>query len=256
MRTILGDIQVPNRNSKPRAQGLTIVLDKGLGIRGAEDLLSTAGEFIDVIKLGWGTWQLFSKDLLKQKIELYRKNKIYVMNGGTSFEIALLQGKVKNFLTEVKELGLTAFEISEGVIDLTPEQRSEILKTAKSLGFKVFAEVGKKSYEKDQTITVDERIRLIKEYLNLGAEKVSLEARETGTTGIFNEHGEVVLPRVISIVKQVDIKDLIFEAPLKNQQVFLIKRFGPDVNLGNIRPEEVIPLETLRRGLRADVLNK
>ncbi len=247
---------VPEREPKPRSKGITMVLDKNLGLRGIRDLVETAGEYIDIMKFGWGTTRMLPKRLLKSKIRILRDNEIEVCNGGTLTEFAFLQGKFKDYLGEMATMGYTVVEISDGTINMGYEERLELITQAKEQGFKVVTEVGKKSPSEDSKLTVQKRVELIKRDLKMGVDKVVLEARESGTVGIFDNRGEVVIPRVLSIIKSVNVNDLIFEAPKKKQQVYLILNIGPNVNLGNISPLDVISVETLRRGLRGDTFGK
>ncbi|MEM0368020.1 MAG: phosphosulfolactate synthase [Thermosphaera sp.] len=238
---------------KPRNEGLTMVIDTGLGVRYAQDLVEIAGEYIDFIKLGFGTSRLINIDIIKKKISIYRDYSIDVYPGGTLLEVAFIQGKLYEFLDEANNIGFTAIEVSDGTIPINDEQRVEIIEAAKERGFKVITEVGKKDATRD--LTSAEYVKAIKRDLDLGVFKVIVEAREAGRgVGIYDEKGDVREDKLWTIVKDIDVRNLIFEAPNRNQQVYLILKFGPNVNLGNIHPNDVIPLEALRRGLRADTL--
>jgi len=246
-------IPILGRTTKPRTEGITMVIDNGLGLRAAQDLVETSGSYIDYIKLGFGTSRLVNEELLKKKIAVYREHNIDVYPGGTLFEVALAQGVLDKFLSYAKEMGFSAIEVSDGTITMSDEQRVESIRKAREYGFKVIAEVGKKDVMKD--LSGEAYATGIQRDLKLGVFKVIVEARASGRRiGIYDEKGEVKKDKLEAVIKDVDVKNLIFEAPNKNQQVYLIMKFGPNVNLGNIKPDDVIPLETLRQGLRGDTL--
>jgi len=250
-------IDVVNRAEKPRDVGLTMVLDKGLGYHAAQDLMEYASEYIDIIKLGWGTHRLCSEEIVKRKIQLYTDNSILVSNGGTLFEIAYLQRKVDVFFEYARQVGLSSIEISDGSIRISREERSEIIRKCKNMGFVVFTEVGKKDPLEDAGLTIDYRLKEAKSDLDAGATKVIMEARESGKgIGVYDKEGKIKEDMVQKLTEGIGLKNIMFEAPEKSQQVYLILNLGPDVNLGNIKPEDVIPLETLRRGLRGDTLGR
>jgi phosphosulfolactate synthase len=238
---------------KPREEGITMVIDSGLGLREALDLAEMAGNFIDYVKLGFGTCRLVDKELIKKKIGIYLEHNIDVYPGGTLLEVALVQGVIEDFLDEAKNLGFSAIEVSDGTVTMSDEQRTEVIRKARERGFKVLAEVGKKDIAKDlggeaYALGVDRDLKL-------GVSKVIIEAREAGRgIGIYDDKGEVKVEKLEVITRKLDVKNLIFEAPNKSQQVYLILKFGPNVNLGNIHPHDVIPLEALRQGLRGDTL--
>ena len=249
-------IDVLKRSEKPRDMGITMVLDKGLGTSFAEDLMAFS-DYIDLIKLGWGTPLLYSENILKRKIEIYRNNDISVSNGGTLFEIAYSQNKIDEFLKYAKSLGLDSIEISDGSIDIKSDERQNLIQKTSDMGFKVFTEVGKKDPKKDAELSIDERINKAKMDLKAGAKKVIMESRESGKNiGIYDDKGSVKKDMAEMLASKIGIKNILFEAPEKAQQVYLILNFGPDVNLGNIKPDEIVPLETLRRGIRGDTLGK
>ncbi len=252
-----GIIDIANRAEKKRDIGLTMVLDKGLGYRAAQDLVEFASEYIDIIKLGWGTHRLSSEETVKRKIQLYTDNSILVSNGGTLFEIAYLQRKIDEFFEYAHQIGLTSVEISDGSIQISREERSEIIRRCKDMGFEVFTEVGKKDPFEDARLTIDYRVEEAKKDLDAGATKVIMEARESGKgIGVYDKAGKIKGDMVKKLTEGIGMRELMFEAPEKSQQVYFILNLGPEVNLGNIKPEDVIPLETLRRGLRGDTLGK
>jgi phosphosulfolactate synthase len=234
---------------EPRTGGLTHVLDKGLGPRAWEDVLETSGPYIDVVKLGWGT--AYVTPNLERKLEVLRDKRVVI--GGTFFEAVWARGKVDEYKRWLGELGLTHVEISDGAVDMPREEKLELIADLAS-DFTVLSEVG----SKDSAIefSSDEWTGWLREELDAGAWKVITEARETGSSGIFTKGGEMRTELIADIGAAVDLDDLIFEAPTKAAQAWFVKEFGPTVNLGNIPPDEVIPLETLRLGLRADTLKE
>jgi phosphosulfolactate synthase len=232
-----------------RDGGLTHVLDKGLGPRAWEDVLETSGDYIDVVKLGWGT--AYVTPNLKRKLEVLSGKRVVM--GGTFFEAVWSQGKVDEYKQWLGELGLTHLEISDGAVDIPREQKLELIARL-ARDFTVLSEVGSK--DSDVEFSNDEWTSWLREELDAGAWKVITEARETGSSGIFTKGGEMRTDLIADIGGAVDLDDVIFEAPTKAAQAWFVKQFGPSVNLGNIPPDEVIPLETLRRGLRADTLKE
>ncbi len=237
--------------------GITMMLDKGLGPNMVEDFLEIAGPYVDLAKFGWGTSAVHERELVKYKIDTYLSNDIIPYPGGTLLECAYLQGKLNEFLTEAEELGFKAIEISDGTIDIETTERARIISEVKEAGFMVLTEVGKKDPKKDHQFTAHDRIRMVNADLESGADKVIIEAREGGKDlGIFNSDGSIKEDDVRIFEESIDINKLIWEAPQKNQQSYLILKFGSNVNLGNIAPEEITALETMRRGLRGDTLGK
>jgi phosphosulfolactate synthase len=233
----------------PRAGGLTHVIDKGLGPRAWEDVLETSGDFIDIVKLGWGT--AYVTQNLRAKLDVLRGKPVVI--GGTFFEVVLTQDKLDGYKRWLEKLGLTHVEISDGVIDLARERKLELIEDF-ARDFTVLSEVGSKDAEVE--FTADEWTQWLREELDAGAWKVITEAREGGTAGIFSKSGEMRTEIVGEIAEAVPLDDVVFEAPTKAAQAWFIKEYGVTVNLGNIPPEEVIPLETLRRGLRGDTLKE
>jgi phosphosulfolactate synthase len=234
---------------EPRQGGLTHVLDKGLGPRAWEDILETAGDYIDVVKLGWGT--AYVTPNLRRKLEVLGEQRVVI--GGTFFEAVWARGKVEEYKGWLRELGLTHVEISDGAVEIPREQKLELIADL-ARDFTVLSEVGSKDSAVE--FSTDEWTSWLREELDAGAWKVITEARETGSSGIFTPNGEMRTDLIEEIGGAVDLDDVIFEAPTKAAQVWFVKQFGPTVNLGNIPTDEVIPLETLRRGLRADTLKE
>ncbi len=231
------------------AGGLTHVLDKGLGPRGWEDVLETSGLYIDVVKLGWGTAYVTAN--LRKKLDVLREKRVVV--GGTFFEAVWATGQLDRYKQWLSELGLTHVEISDGAVDIPREEKLELIADL-ARDFTVLSEVGSK--DSSVEFTSEEWTQWLREELDAGAWKVITEAREGASSGIFTSDGDMRTDLVEEIGSAVDLGDLIFEAPTKAAQAWFVKRFGSAVNLGNIPPEEVIPLETLRRGLRADTLKE
>jgi len=245
-----------DRIPKPRTNGITMMLDKGMGLNAVIDLMEVSGEYIDLMKFGWCTSALHDRDLIKKKTEIYLSYDVNPYPGGTLFEIAYLKNKVDEFFIEADKLGFKAIEISDGSVTIPLNDRVEAINKAKENGFIVITEVGKKDPSADHKIDISRRINFINFDLNNGADKVLIEAREGGKDiGIYDKSGAVKESEVEALAK-IDGEKIIWEAPLKNQQVYLILKFGPNVNLGNISPEEATSLETMRRGLRGDTLGK
>jgi phosphosulfolactate synthase len=238
-------------NLPVRANGLTHVMDKGLGPRAAEDFLDTAGDFVSIVKLGWGTSYVTKN--LERKLDVYRAAGKPVVIGGTFWEVVHVKGRMDDYKRWLTELGLTHVEISDGTIDVSRDVKLEAIADF-ARDFTVLSEVGSKDSE--AIFAPYQWVEWIKSELEAGAWKVITEGREGGTAGIFRPTGEMRTGLVDEIAHEVSVDDLIFEAPAKNAQAWFVKHFGPEVNLGNIAPEEVIPLETLRLGLRGDTLKE
>jgi len=232
-----------------RDGGITHVIDKGLGPRAWEDVLDTAGDYIDIVKLGWGT--AYVTPNLARKLEVLKGKPVVL--GGTFLEAVIVQDKVDAFKGWLQQLGLTHVEISDGVIDLPRDRKLELIADF-ARDFTVISEVGSK--DADVVYAPYQWVEWIKEELAAGAWKVVTEGREGGTAGIYRPSGEMRTGLVDEIVHEVPVADLIFEAPTKTSQAWFVRHFGPNVNLGNIPPDEVIPLETLRLGLRGDTLKE
>jgi len=246
MRPIL---DLPTRTSKPRERGITHVLDKGLGLRQIEDLLETASGLIDIVKFGWGTGYVTQN--LEAKIAAYREAGVPTCFGGTLLELAILQGRFDDFRRELRRLGMTHAELSTGVIELTPEERFDYIR-ALARDFVVLSEVGSKDAQR--IIPPYLWVEQTEADLAAGSWRVICEARESGTVGIYHTSGEVKAGLIEEIVHRVDPGRLVFESPLKSQQAWLVQKFGSNVNLGNIPTTDVIALETIRHGLRADTM--
>lgn len=241
---------LPSRTTKPRESGMTMVMDKGLSLREVEDFLSMTDQYVDIVKLGFGTSIVTPR--LQDKINLYKEAGIPVYFGGTLFEAFLVRDKFDDYMKLLDKFGITHAEISDGSIEISEEEKcSYISKLSKE--FTVLSEVGSKDAEK--IIPPYKWIKMMKAELEAGAWKVIAEARESGTVGIFRKSGEVRSGLVEEILTQIPQEKILWEAPKKVQQLWFIQLYGPNVSLGNIAPNEVIPLETLRIGLRGDSFN-
>ena len=238
------DLGLPERTA-----GLTHVIDKGLGPRGWEDVLEVSGHLIDVVKLGWGTSYVTKS--LERKLAVLKEKPVVL--GGTFFEVVFVKDRLDDYKQWLGELGLTHVEISDGTVDIPRERKLELIADF-ARDFTVLSEVGSKDSSVEHT--AEEWKRWLQEELDAGAWKVITEAREGGTAGIFDAGGGMRTELIGEIAAAVGTENVIFEAPNKAAQAWFVKEFGPEVNLGNIPPEEVIPLETLRLGLRGDTLKQ
>ena len=241
-------LDLPKRSAKPREQGITHVLDSGLLVAEVESLVEVAGDAVDLVKLGWGTAVVTEN--LAPKLACYRAHGIPVVLGGTLTELAIAQDRVDQLVTWLRELDLSHVEISDGAIELAHERKLALIERLVGEGFTVLSEVGSKDASTIMAPYV--WVEQIESELAAGAWKVIAEARESGTAGIYRADGEVRTGLVDEIVHSVPIERLLFEAPQKDQQVWFLRHYGHEVNLGNIAPRDVLSLETLRLGLRAD----
>jgi phosphosulfolactate synthase len=245
MKTILPFI--PERPAKPRKYGLTMVMDKGLSIREAEDFMSVGSEYTDYVKLGFGT-SLITPGFEK-KIKIYKKSGTIPYFGGTLFEAFIIRDMFDDYVRFVEEHEIELVEISDGSYDIEHSRKLDYInRMAKKVT--VISEVGSK--KKDVVYSPDEWVAMMKSELDAGSVKVIAEARESGTTGIYNDDGSINNIIITAISEHVKLENVLWEAPLKSQQAWFIKNFGANVNLGNIAPNEIIPLESLRCGLRGD----
>ncbi|HBE42997.1 MAG TPA: phosphosulfolactate synthase [Bacteroidales bacterium] len=238
---------LPERPVKPRESGLTMVMDKGLSIREAEDFMQVGSNYTDFVKLGFGT-SLITPGVEK-KIEIYREAGVVPYFGGTLFEAFVIRNMFREFVEFLDRYGIEMVEVSDGSYDIDHSQKLDYIRTLAGRG-KVISEVGSK--KKEVVYSPEQWVAMMKAELDAGSSKVIAEARESGTTGIYNEDGSVNNKIIGAITEHVKLGNVIWEAPLKSQQVWFIKHFGANVNLGNIAPAEIIPLESLRLGLRGD----
>jgi phosphosulfolactate synthase len=238
---------IPERTERPRTSGLTMVMDKGISLKHAQDFVESYSDYVDFMKLGFGT-SVMSKNV-KEKIKLYRDAGIKTYLGGTLFEAFVARGKFDEYQKFIDSYGLDTAEVSDGSINMEHDSKCEyISKLAKN--FTVLSEVGSK--EEGIIIHPAKWVSMMKAELEAGSFKVIAEARESGTVGIFHKNGSAHSMLVTRITSKIKVEDIIWETPQKSQQVYFINLFGPNVNVGNIGVDDVIPLETLRIGLRGD----
>jgi phosphosulfolactate synthase len=238
---------IPERPLKPRNSGITMVMDKGLSIREAEDFMSVGSEYTDYVKLGFGT-SLITPGFEK-KIAIYKKAGVIPYFGGTLFEAFIVRNMFKEFVDFLDKNEIEMVEVSDGSFDIEHKRKLEYISKLTERGT-VISEVGSK--KKNVVYSPDEWVAMMKAELGAGSVKVIAEARESGTTGIYNEDGSINNKIISGIAEHVKLENVIWEAPLKSQQAWFITNFGVNVNLGNIAPREIIPLESLRLGLRGD----
>jgi phosphosulfolactate synthase len=245
MKTILP--YIPERPPKPRTHGLTMVMDKGLSIREAEDFMSVGSEYTDYVKLGFGT-SLVTPGFEK-KIKVYKKAGSIPYFGGTLFEAFIIRNMFDDFVEFIKKNDVDMVEISDGSYDIEHSRKLDYISRLAKIAT-VISEVGSK--KKEVVYSPDEWVAMMKSELDAGSVKVIAEARESGTTGIYNEDGSINHKIIDAISTHVKLENVLWEAPMKSQQAWSIKHFGANVNLGNIAPNEIISLESLRCGLRGD----
>jgi phosphosulfolactate synthase len=238
---------MPERPLKPRNSGITMVMDKGLSIREAEDFMSVGNEYTDFVKLGFGT-SLITPGFEK-KIALYKRSGTIPYFGGTLFEAFIIRNMFKEYVEFLDRHEIEFVEVSDGSYDIDHNRKLDYISRLAERGT-VISEVGSK--KKEVIYSPDEWVDMMKAELKAGSVKVIAEARESGTTGIYNEDGSINNEIIGAISEHVKLENVIWEAPMKSQQAWFIKHFGANVNLGNIAPHEIIPLESLRLGLRGD----
>lgn len=242
-------LELPPRPGKPRRTGLTHVIDTGLSNAEARGLVESGGDYIDLVRLGWGSAYV-TRDLAA-KLDTYRAAGVPVMLGGTLTELAWLQGRVDRLRGWLGELGIEHVEVSSGTVTIPDDDRLGLIETL-ARDFTVFAEVGEK--DPAALLAPYRWVGLIRAALDAGAAWVTCEGRATGDAGLYRPDGEPRTGLIDEIVHAIAPERLIFEAPKKHQQVWFVRHFGADVNLGNVLPADLISLETLRLGLRADTL--
>ena len=247
---------VPDRiKVKPRSSGITMMLDRCQGLIGTEDMINMAGEYLDQIKLSFGTSVLVNEPFLRSKIDLAIDNGIDIYPGGTLMEVACQQQNDNEYINWVKNSGFSMIEISNGIYSVSRGKRDDFIKRSKDFGLKVITEVGKKESEVEMPISqICEEIIID---LENGAEKVIIEGRESGmNVGVYNNEGNIIDKKVDAILNGIGRRqnDIIWEAPHQHQQASFIQRFGSNVNLGNVLPRDILGLEALRQGLRYETL--
>ncbi len=238
---------LPKRPDKPRNYGLTMVMDKGLSLRGAEDFMSAGSKYTDFVKLGFGTSMVTPG--LSRKLAVYRKAGVIPYFGGTLFEAFIIRNMYRDFVRLLDRYKIELVEVSDGSYDIEHARKLDYIRKL-SKHRTVISEVGSK--KKEVVYSPEQWVSMMKAELEAGSVKVIAEARESGTTGIYNDDGSINNKIIDAISHHVKLENVIWEAPIKAQQAWFIKNFGANVNLGNIAPEEIIPLETLRLGLRGD----
>jgi len=241
---------LPERVAKPRNSGITMVMDKGLSLRQTEDFIEVAGSHTDIVKLGWAT--SFVTPNLDKKLDLYREAGIPVYFGGTLFEAFIVRNQFDDYCRILDKYKMEYAEVSDGSIEIEHEAKCDYIRKL-SQQVTVISEVGSKDVQK--IFAPYKWIKLMQAELEAGSWKVIAEARESGNVGIYRDSGEVRQGLVDEILTQIPAETIIWEAPQKAQQVWFIKLIGANVNIGNIAPAEVIPLETLRLGIRSDTFD-
>jgi phosphosulfolactate synthase len=240
---------LPDRPGKPRNEGLTMMMDKGLSVREAEEFVRSSGDFTDFVKLGFGT-ALITRDL-EDKLKVYRQGNVRPYFGGTLFEIFYVRGMFDQYREFISRYDLDLAEVSDGTVTIEHDKKLRCIELLKK-DVQVLSEVGSKIA--GVHIPMDEWVSMMRTELQAGAWKVIAEARESGTIGIYNPDGSANIELIADITGNIDQDDVIWEAPLKSQQVYFIKMLGANVNLGNIAPGEVLAMEALRLGLRGDTI--
>ena len=241
---------IPERTQKPRVNGLTMVMDKGLSVREVEDFLEVAGDHSDIIKLGWATSYVTPN--LERKLKVYKDAGIPVYFGGTLFEAFIIRNQFDDYRRILDKYGMELAEVSDGSIEIAHEEKCDYIRKL-SEQVTVISEVGSKDAAK--ILAPYKWINLMQAEIEAGAWKVIAEAREAGNVGIFRDSGEVRQGLIDEILTQIPAESIIWEAPQKAQQVWFIKLIGTNINLGNIAPADVIPVENLRLGLRSDTFD-
>jgi len=241
---------LPERVVKPRSHGITMVMDKGLSLRQVEDFVEVAGAYTDIVKLGWATSYVTPN--LDKKLEIYRAAGLPVYFGGTLFEAFIVRNQFDEYCRILDKYKMEYAEVSDGSIEIEHDIKCDYIRNL-SKQITVISEVGSKDIQK--IFAPYKWIKLMNAEIEAGAWKVIAEARESGNVGIYRDSGEVRQGLVDEILTQIPEETIIWEAPQKAQQVWFIKLIGSNVNLGNIAPAEVIPLETLRLGIRSDTFD-
>ena len=242
-----GFLKLPERDQKPRRRGLTHVLDKAMTTPALEAQLAQTGEFIDILKIGWGI--AYIDPTVKDRVALCNAAGVTVCLGGTLLEVCVAQGRMDDLRRWARDIGVDAIEVSDGLQAMTPERKTELIHSL-SADFMVLAETGAK--DGHVPVVTEQWLAEMEADLTAGATWIIAEGRESGTVGLYHDDGSLRVELVDAIAARLPIDRVIFETPRKSQQVEFIRRFGTGVNLGNVPPEEVLPLETLRLGLRAD----
>ena len=242
---------MPSRAAKPRTSGLTHVLDGGLGPLEVQSLLAVGAAHVDLVRLGWGS--ALVTECLDEKLDLYREAGIPIMLGGTLTELAWAHGRIDQLAAWLQQLGIDRIEVSSGTIPIPPDEKARLIETLADR-FTVYAEVGEK--DPDAILAPYAWVNLIRQAFDAGAELVVCEGRASGTAGLYRGTSELRTGLVEEIAHEIGLDRLVFEAPLHHQQTWLINRFGPEINLGNIPSDAIVSLESLRLGLRSETVAK
>ena len=244
-------LNLPNREVKPRNNGMTMVMDKGLSVRELENMLSVSGQYVDLVKFGFGTAMVSPN--IEEKIAILKQNSVKPYLGGTLFEAFIARNKFDEFRKLIDTLKLELVEVSDGTLEMAHDKKCEFISKL-SEQVTVISEVGSKLA--DVVIPNDDWVKMMKNELQAGSWKVIAEAREGGNVGIYNSDHSANSELIEQIMSSISIDDVLWEAPIKNQQAMFVNLLGANVNLGNIAPNEVIALESLRVGLRGDTFFK
>jgi len=246
----------------PEKFGTVMVIEKEFGPSGAKDWAAMARSIADIVKVTFGTAALYDEKLLKEKVAVYNDAGISTMIGGTLTEVAILnaggysKSTLQGYLDYAKGLGFTHLEFSDGSIYIPDKDRGELIRMVKDSGFKVISEVGKKDPKKDELLTIQHRIQLMKQDLDSGAEMVIIEARESGKgIGVMGKAGEVLFAELDEIIDAVGLDNTMIEAPEKGQQQNIFMHYGPAANIGNVQPRDILSVGALRSGLRGDTIS-
>lgn len=240
---------IPERTSRPRSFGLTVISDKGMSIAETENLLAVGKPYIDMVKLAFGTALVTPQ--IREKVKLYQSNNVPVFFGGLLFEAFVIRGQYNDYIKLLEEFELSFIEVSDGAISISHEEKCHYIKTLSEIGT-VISEVGSKDKDKVKVTPPYQWINMMQAELDAGSAYLIAEAKETGTEGVYRNSGEVREGLVEEILTRIPGERIIWEAPEKDQQLYFIRQLGCNANLGNIEPREVIPLETMRLGLRSD----
>ncbi|MHA6800369.1 phosphosulfolactate synthase [Bounagaea algeriensis] len=244
---------MPARDTKPRARGLTMVIDSGLATSHFRDIMASFGELIDLVKFGWGT--CLATPGIEEKVAAAADNGVDFFFGGTLFEKFLQRDRVDEWYKLCFDSGAGTVEISNGSVELTNAEKARYVRRF-SEEFRVLSEVGFKDPARSQQLSAQEWVDSIRRDLDAGASRVITEARESGLSGICSAGGDLRHELIDEIAEaDIELNSLVFEAPTKQLQTYFLGQLGPQTNLGNIRPDDVVGVETLRLGLRADTFN-
>lgn len=243
--------QIPERTKMPRSYGLTMVMDKGMGTADVRNFLSVANPYADIVKLGFGT--AYVTNNLKEKLSIYKEHNVPVYFGGTLFEAFLVRGQLEDYIKSMRDYGVTLVEVSDGSVSIPHEEKCRLIERLVKEGFTVLSEVGSK--DASHVMPPYKWIEQMSAELSAGSSYVIAEAREAGNIGIYRGTGEVREGLVQEILTKIPAEKIIWEAPQKAQQLYFLQLLGCNVNLGNIAPNEIIPLEAMRIGLRSDTFD-